>query len=127
MAGLVALRASEEVRREIADLASRRATGIDEFRLIDRQFHQMIASACDNPVLAEVYSKALASLFNSEEFASLLYAENNHKEVTNIVASSSDAHIEIAEALLAGDQMRTEKAVAAHLRDVEERMLEKLT
>lgn len=126
MAGLVALRAPEHVRREIADLASRHASGIDEFRLIDRQFHQMIASACDNPVLSEVYSKALASLFNSEEFASLLYAENNKEEVSNIVESSSHAHVEIAEALLAGDQVRTEKAVAAHLRDVEARMLERL-
>ena len=127
MAGLVALRAPEQVRREIAELASRHATGIDEFRLIDRQFHQMIASACDNPVLSEVYSKALASLFNSEEFASLLYAENNKEEVSNIVESSSHAHVEIAEALLAGDQVRTEKAVAAHLCDVEARMLERLT
>lgn len=127
MAGLVALRASESVRREIADIASRPADGIDEFRLIDRHFHQLIASACDNPVLSEVYSKALAALFGSEEFSSLLYAENNKKEVTNIVTSSSHAHIEIAEAILAGDQERTEKAVAAHLRDVEERMLERLT
>jgi DNA-binding GntR family transcriptional regulator len=57
----------------------------------------------------------------------LLYAENNKEEVSNIVESSSHAHVEIAEALLAGDQARTEKAVAAHLRDVEARMLEKLT
>ena len=61
-----------------------------------------------------------------EALQELLYAENNKEEVSNIVESSSHAHIEIAEALLAGDQVRTEKAVAAHLRDVEARMLERL-
>ena len=126
MAAMVAVRAPLEAREQIAEVALREATGIDEFRAIDREFHHLIASACDNPVLADVYSKAMASLFASAEFASLLYPEDNRREVSDIVASSSGAHVEIAKAIVAGDSARTEKAVAAHLADVEQRMIERL-
>lgn len=126
MAGLVAQRASKDVKAEIARIANLPADGIDEFRAIDRQFHQAIAAACDNPALAEVYAKALASLFSSDEFSSLLYADTNRAEVDDIVESSSQAHIDIATAICSGSRTRTEKAVAAHLLDVERRMIERL-
>ena len=41
--------------------------------------------ACGNPLLNEVHAKALASLFGSGEFASLLYAEVNRAEVLEII------------------------------------------
>ena len=126
MAGMVALRAPLDVRQKIAEVAMREASGIDEFRSIDREFHHLIAMACDNPVLADVYSKAMASLFASEEFASLLYSADNQHEVSGIVASSSGAHVDIANAILAGDRLETECAMAAHLADVEQRMIERL-
>ena len=126
MAGMVALRAPLDVRQKIAEVAMREASGIDEFRSIDREFHHLIAMACDNPVLADVYSKAMASLFASEEFASLLYSADNQHEVSGIVASSSGAHVDIANAILAGDRLETECAVVAHLADVEQRMIERL-
>ncbi len=126
LAGLVAERASASVRRQISEIANRQAIGIEEFRLIDREFHQAIAAACENPVLLDVYEQALASLFSSEEFASLLYDENNKDEVIDIIASSSKAHLNIAAAILAGNRAMTETAVSAHLWDVEQRMLERL-
>ena len=119
-------RASASVRRQISEIANRQASGIEEFRLIDREFHQAIAAACENPVLLDVYEQALASLFSSEEFASLLYDENNKDEVIDIIASSSKAHLNIAAAILAGNRAMTETAVSAHLWDVEQRMLERL-
>ena len=126
LAGLVAERASASVRRQISEIANRHASGIEQFRLLDREFHQAIAGACENPVLVDVYEQALASLFASEEFASLLYDENNKDEVDDIIKSSTKAHINIAAAILAGNRAMTETAVAAHLWDVEQRMLERL-
>ena len=43
--------------------------------------------ACGNPLLNEVHAKALAALFGSGEFASLLYAEVNRAEVDEIIDS----------------------------------------
>ena len=40
-------------------------------------------------MLNEVHAKALAALFGSGEFASLLYAEVNRREVGEIIDSST--------------------------------------
>jgi GntR family transcriptional repressor for pyruvate dehydrogenase complex len=126
MAALSARRASADERRRIAELASRRPRLLDEFRLLDREFHSAIAQSCHNPTLTEVYAKALAALFGSGEFASLLYAEINRREVAAIITSAVDAHQSIAAALVAGNVRATAAAVQAHLADVERRMLERL-
>jgi GntR family transcriptional repressor for pyruvate dehydrogenase complex len=123
---LACQRASPEERAEIAAVADRSPRDLDEFREIDRLFHAALARACGNPLLTEVHAKALASLFGSGEFASLLYAEVNRAEVKAIIASSMEAHREIAAALVKGDPKRTAAAVAAHLQDVEHRMVERL-
>ena len=126
LAGLVAERSSASVRRQISEIANRPADGIEQFRVIDREFHKAIAAACENPVLVDVYEQVLASLFQSEEFASLLYHEDNKEEVDDIIASSTKAHLNIAAAILAGNRSMAETAVAAHLWDVEQRMIENL-
>jgi DNA-binding FadR family transcriptional regulator len=65
-------------------------------------------------------------LFDSNELASLLYAEINRHEVSGIIASSTAAHRAIAEALVAGRRKGTIAAVQAHLDDVERRMIDRL-
>lgn len=126
MASLVAERAGDDLCQEIWRVASQKTESIEEFRRIDSEFHSLIAGACGNELLAEVYSKALAALFRAEEFASLLYDEINAAEVAQIICSSSAAHVEIARAICDHDREMTHSAVVAHLSDVEQRMIERL-
>ena len=119
-------RATEDDRKVIAELAYRRTKNLAEFREIDRLFHGALARACGNPLLNEVHAKALASLFGSGEFASLLYAEVNRAEVLEIITTSTDAHQAIADAVVKGHTRKAVAAVVAHLDDVERRMVERL-
>ncbi|HET9601049.1 MAG TPA: FCD domain-containing protein [Acidimicrobiales bacterium] len=126
IAKLATSRASDAERAEIAEIAAREPHGLDEFRATDRLFHAAVARACGNPLLNEVHAKALASLFGSGEFASLLYAEVNRAEVRELIESSVAAHRAIAAAVVKGDSDRAGAAVVAHLEDVERRMVERL-
>ena len=126
MAELAALRATDADREEIAELAARSPKQLDEFRAIDRQFHSALARACGNPILHEVHAKALAALFGSGEFSSLLYAEVNRSEVNEIIRSATDAHRAIAAAVVDADEAEAGRCVESHLDDIERRMLEKL-
>jgi GntR family transcriptional regulator, transcriptional repressor for pyruvate dehydrogenase complex len=126
MSEFAARRATAAERADIAELAARSTDNVDEFRATDRAFHTAIARACGNPLLQEVYGKTLGALFDSGELASLLYAEINRTEVSDIIASSTAAHRAIAEAIVAGRRKPTVAAVQAHLDDVERRMVERL-
>ncbi len=123
---LAARRATGAERAEIARLAACVTSDLEEFRSIDRHFHSALARACGNPLLNEVHAKALASLFGSGEFASLLYAEANRSEVLDIIESSTLSHQAIADALVKGHARKAMAAVIAHLDDVERRMVERL-
>jgi GntR family transcriptional repressor for pyruvate dehydrogenase complex len=123
---LACRRATDEQRAEIAEIAARPPQDLQEFREIDRTFHAALARSCGNPMLNEVHAKALASLFGSGEFASLLYAEVNRAEVQEIIGSSTDAHRAIADAIVKGHSRKAVAAVVAHLDDVERRMVERL-
>ncbi|HWM22427.1 MAG TPA: FCD domain-containing protein [Ilumatobacteraceae bacterium] len=119
-------RATDAERDEIARIAARRTHNLAEFRDIDRRFHSALARACGNPLLNEVHAKALAALFGSGEFASLLYAEVNRAEVNEIIDSATEAHRAIADAVVKGHSRKAVAAVVAHLDDVERRMVERL-
>jgi GntR family transcriptional repressor for pyruvate dehydrogenase complex len=123
---LAARRATDADRAAIAELAGRATDDLQEFREIDHQFHATLARACGNPLLHEVHAKALASLFGSGEFASLLYAEENRAEVRDLINTSTEAHRAIAEAVVRGHARKAAAAVVAHLDDVERRMVERL-
>ena len=123
---LATRRATDAERDEIAGLAARTTHDLAEFRDIDRRFHSALARACGNPLLNEVHAKALAALFGSGEFASLLYAEVNRAEVNEIIDSSTEAHRAIADAVVKGHTRKAVAAVVAHLDDVERRMVERL-
>ena len=101
IAEMAARRATDEQRAEIAEIAATNTKQLEEFRELDHQFHAALARSCGNPLLHEVHSKALASLFGSGDLASLLYAEVNRAEVNEIIASSLAAHRAIAEAVVA--------------------------
>ncbi len=126
IAGLSCKRATDDDRATLVELAARRPRGLEDFRSIDRAFHATLARSCGNPMLAEVHAKALASLFGSGEFASLLYAEVNRTEVDELIAEATQAHRSIAEAVSRGHVRKAEAAVIAHLDDVERRMTERL-
>ncbi len=126
IAELAAQRSTDEERATLSELAAQDPTKLDQFRGIDRTFHSTLARACGNPMLYEVHSKALASLFGSGEFASLLYAEVNRSEVAAIIAESTAAHRQIADAVARGHGRKARAAVVAHLDDVERRMVERL-
>ena len=126
MSELAARRATAAERDDITEIAARSTNQLDDFRTIDRAFHTAISRACGNPLLQEVYGKTLGALFDSNELASLLYAEINRHEVSGIIASSTAAHRAIADALAAGRRKATIAAVQAHLDDVERRMIDRL-
>lgn len=126
MAVLAAERATDADRQAIMILASSKPATLDEFRTIDRRFHSLISHACGNKLLDEIHAKTLGSLFGSEDFQSLLYAEANRAEVDDIICSASAAHKLIADAIAAKQKKKTNAAVVAHLADVERRMIERL-
>ncbi len=119
-------RATDEQRAELTEIASRVTLKLDAFREIDRDFHSALARSCGNPMLHEVHAKALAKLFGSGEFASLLYAEVNRAEVSDLILTSTAAHQAIADAVAKGHTRKAVAAVVAHLDDVERRMVERL-
>jgi len=125
---LAATRADDEQRRRIAEVADAfaRDLTVAEFRRLDRLFHTTIATACDNPLLVELYGKVLEALFQSEIFDSLLSDAANARNVSDIVRQSSLDHLAIAEALAAGDVVGTVAAAEQHLANVEERIVQDL-
>jgi len=128
IAELAAERADATERAEIDRRAQEFHPEMDlaRFRALDREFHWSVARCCGNPVLAEIYLKVLAGLFESEEFASLLSAEPNQSVVAAIIAESTEAHQRIARRIVRGDPVGTVEAVERHLRQVEERMIAQL-
>jgi GntR family transcriptional regulator, transcriptional repressor for pyruvate dehydrogenase complex len=128
MTELAACRASDEERQELVDLADRFNPDlpIEEFRALDRAFHWAVARASHNPLLAEVYGKVLAALFDSEEWESMLTSERNAKAVRRIIESSCREHHEITAAIASGEAVRALEAVANHLDTVETRIVSQI-
>ena len=126
IAEMASRRATDDQREEIARIAEQTTTNLAEFRELDHQFHSALARACGNPLLNEVHTKALATLFGSGDLAELLYAEVNRTEVRDIITSSLAAHTAIADAVVKGYSRKAVAAVVAHLDDVERRMVEQL-
>ncbi len=83
------------------------------------------AARDERAVVMQVTQDACAA-FRSGDLASLLYAEVNRTEVTDIVTSSLVAHQAIADAVVKGHTRKAVSAVVAHLDDVERRMVERL-
>ena len=128
MAELATCRATAAQRGELAEMAEQFTPSmkLDDFRQLDRRFHWLIASACGNQLLTELYGKVLDALFGSTEFHELLYAGHNRREVATIVERSGQQHRAIARAIVEGEPIAVVSAVDEHLNDVGQRILERL-
>ena len=128
MTDLATRHASDCQRTKIGELADEFEPGMElgQFRDLDHRFHAAIASACNNPLLAELYGRVLRALFESPAFASLLYTQANRRQVNEIISGSAEGHRRIAAAVLAGDGERAALAAGDHLAEVERRMLSQL-
>jgi GntR family transcriptional repressor for pyruvate dehydrogenase complex len=126
---LVAQNATTEQRRAIHELAERFHPDmtLEEFRVLDREFHLALAHACGNDLLAELSGKVLDSLFSSTDFSELLLSEENDAAVHATVANSVAYHHRIGEAIRLGDVERASAEITAHLDDVELRMTDQMT
>jgi GntR family transcriptional repressor for pyruvate dehydrogenase complex len=125
---LAAQRADDDERADIRALAQRFGADMSlaEFRRLDHEFHALIARACGNPLLVEVYNKVLARLFRSEGIESLLSDDANRDEVRRIVRDSTAQHAALAAAVASGDVMAARVEGTAHLAAVERGMIDRL-
>jgi GntR family transcriptional repressor for pyruvate dehydrogenase complex len=121
-------RASAEQRAEIRAVADRFDDTMElaEFRELDRAFHSLIAQACGNPLLVEVYHKVLARLFRSDGIESLLSDAANRDEVRTIVTDSAAQHAALAAAIADGDTGAAIAEGTAHLAAVERGLIDRL-
>jgi GntR family transcriptional repressor for pyruvate dehydrogenase complex len=128
IAKLVAQRASDEEINEVVQLVCRFKASMDveEFRSLDRAFHWMLARACGNELLTELYGKVLDRLFQSEDFATPLTARVNSRAVRLIVRDSCAAHRAIAGALQRRDVEAVTEAVERHLDQVQNQLIDRL-
>lgn len=126
--GLAAERATGAQRAEIRGLATRFHGEMDlaEFRELDQAFHSLIARACANPLLVEVYGKVMARLFRSEDIEAMLSSEANHDEVRRIVGQAAVQHAALAHAVAIGDVDAAVSEGTAHLASVERGMIDRL-
>ena len=126
--GLAAERATDEQRAEICQLGERFSADMDlpQFRQLDQAFHSLIARACANPLLVEVYAKVMARLFRSEDIEALLASDANQAEVRRIVAQAVEQHAALAAAVAAGDTAAAVAEGTAHLASVERGMIDRL-
>lgn len=128
MTELAACRATPEERQELVELAQRfsEELPVDEFRALDRAFHWAVARASHNALLAEVYGKVLAALFESEKWESMLTDERNLGAVRGIIERSCQQHRQIADAIATGEAVGALEAVAGHLETVETRIVSQI-
>src|SRR5262249_3783777 len=99
---------------------------IQEFRVLDRDFHWAVARAAGNALLGEIYGRVLDALFQSEDFANILYAEENSAAMARVIKMSANHHKRMAKAIRSGDVVGASAAIAKHLDTVEERLLKQL-
>ena len=125
---LAAERAGESERVAIRELAERFSDDMDlaEYRRLDHEFHSLIARACGNPLLVEVYNKVLARLFRSEGIESLLSDDANRGQVRRIVGDAARQHAALAAAVADVDVAAASCEGNRHLEAVERGMIDRL-
>lgn len=120
---LAASRATSRERQETFDLARRPTpTDLDEFNLLDRQFHASIAGACANPILIEVYGRVLDTLVQADVSARLILGLTDDRDPAETITRAAGEHRVIAEAFVARDVSAMLDAVEKHLGHVRGRM-----
>jgi len=121
--GLAAFRATSRERNELLDLARQPApTSLEEFSLVDRQFHSTIAGACANPVLVEVYGRVLEALVQAEPSVEAILGIEEGADPMEAITKAANEHRSIADAFAQRDTAALLDAVESHLGLVEGRM-----
>lgn len=117
---LAASRATARERKEVLDLAMRPApTTLQDFSLVDRQFHAALAATCSNQVLAEVYGRVLDALVRADLSAGFLLGAPEGVDSGEVIAKAAGEHRAIAEAFVAGDGEEMLAVVERHLDPIE--------
>lgn len=117
---LAASRATARERREALELAMRPAPStLEEFRLIDRQFHASVAGACANPVLVETYGRILDALVQADLSAGFVLGVPDGADPGEVIARAAGEHRAIAEAFVAGDGPAMLAAAEQHIGPIE--------
>lgn len=127
MVAFAASRATAEERDEIRALAAEFEAGLslDEFRRLDRAFHWVLARASHSALLAEVYTKVLVALFDSEEWMTMLRG-GDADATRRTIDLSGDEHRWIAERVADADAAGSLEMMSEHLRRVEDRLVAQL-
>jgi GntR family transcriptional repressor for pyruvate dehydrogenase complex len=120
---LAAARATARERNELLELARRPAPGdLEDFAIVDREFHATIAGACGNPVLVELYGRVLDTLVQEHASASLILGLSEGEDPGSAITAAAADHLRIAQAFVAGDVAGMLSAVEDHLGEVQGRM-----
>ena len=94
--------------------------------VLDRRFHTLIANACANPLLVEMYGKVLGALFRQRRVRVLLFDEANRDRVDQLVARSIGEHPRSPRRSSNGTPVDVVDASESHLASVEQRMVQDL-
>ena len=117
---LATSRATARERKGVLELAMRPApTTLEEFRLVDRQFHAALAGACANPVLVEMYGRVLDAVVQADLPAGRVVGEPDGADPGEAIARAAAEHRAIAEAFVAGDGKWMLAEVERHLGSIE--------
>jgi GntR family transcriptional repressor for pyruvate dehydrogenase complex len=117
---LAARRATARERQRALDLARRPVPAtLQELILVDRQFHASVASACSNPVLAEVYGRVVEALMTENLVPEILMGVSNAIDEREAIARVTGEHLAIAEAFVDGDAEAMLEVVDHHVGPVE--------
>jgi len=118
--GLAAVRATARERQKTLELARRPLPADpEELMLLDRQFHAMIAGACANPVLTEVYGRVVEALVTENLPPAMIIGVRGTLDEPETVTRLGREHLVIAEAFAGGDGEALVAAVDAHVGPIE--------
>ena len=84
---------------------------LDEFRVLDRQFHTLIANACGNPLLARSTARCSTRCSAAASSRRCCTPRPTATEVDELIARSIDEHQAIAKAIVDGTPRRRVGAV----------------
>jgi GntR family transcriptional repressor for pyruvate dehydrogenase complex len=120
---LAASRATTRERNEALEVARRPAPpSVEEFVLMDREFHAGIAGACGNPVLLEVYGRVLETLAQADISAELILGIGEGEDPEPAITKAANDHRVIADAFVGRDVPAMLTAVEEHLGPIQGRV-----
>lgn len=113
---LAAYRATARDRSRALALARRPVPAtLEEFLVVEREFHAGVANACGNPVLVEVYGRVLDALATSTAAGALILGIEPGSPPGEAIVAAGVEHLRIAEAYAARDVPAMLGAADSHL------------